>query len=441
MQILAIDIGSTSIKGAVVDFDTGVVRYDYRVPFPNAVSGQPPGFHEVAPSDVLIASRAVIQKLLAHTDQPFALLSCSQMGGVILVDVAASERSDIQPLSNYLSWRDQRTTIRDASGSCSMDRLRSCWSDELFESLGKELKPGSATSLLHWLAERNQLPPRAMPLGIGDFVISSLCGAKPAMGRTQAIGLMNLTTGDWHRDAFERAGLGSLRWPALAGENEVIGTLHDAPHVQCYSVVGDQQAALRGVDLQSDELSINISTGSQVSQITPTFQPADCQSRCWFGGQYLNTITHIPAGRSLNVLESLLTELPRRAGIDVRNSWDMIAELSKSSTGGGLQCDLSFFDSAMGNNGLIDGITTDNLTVGNLFDAAFEFMARSYRHCSDRLNPSPNWRQLAISGGLVQRFPSLRRKLQSRFDLPFREIAEQEESIIGLWKIARDVMS
>ncbi|MFN9717849.1 MAG: sedoheptulokinase [Planctomycetota bacterium] len=441
MQFLAIDIGSSSIKGAVVDRDTGRLLHEQRTAFPNAQTGQPPGFHEIAPNEVLTAVHDVLHDLLAHADNAVALLTCAQMGGVILIDAEAAEHGDIRPLSNYLSWRDQRTTLQDVNGSRSIDRLRLSWSDEIFESLGKELKPGSATTLLHWLAERKRLPSRAMPLSIGDFVVSSLCRAKPRMGRTQTIGLLNLKTDGWHDEAFRLAGFDSLCWPQIAGEDEVVGILCDDPRVACYAAIGDQQAALRGVDLRPDELSINVSTGSQVSQITNSFQPAQCQSRCWFGGKFLNTITHIPAGRSLNVLESLLTELPRRLGMDIGNSWDLIAELSESSNGGGLLCDLSFFESAMGSTGRIDGIQTDNLKVGNLFDAAFDFMAHSYKHCSERLRSGSSWNQIAISGGIVQRFPSLRKKLQSRFDLPFREIAEQEESILGLWKIANDVIS
>jgi hypothetical protein len=188
--------------------------------------------------------------------------------------------------------------------------------------------------------------------------------------------------------------------------------------------------------LQSHELSINASTGSQVSQITAKFRPADCQTRPWFDGRFLNTITHIPAGRSLTVLEALLTELPRMAGVKIENSWQLIQHAAESSTGNGLTCNLSFFASAMGCDGQISGITTENFTIGNLFHAAFEFMADSYLTCSRRMSPQPTWDQLAISGGLVQSFASLRKKIETRFPLPIRDVAEQEESLLGLMPAA-----
>lgn len=427
MRCLGLDIGSSSIKGAVLDLETSQVSHIVREPFPDAISGLPPGFHEVAPEDIFIRTLSVIDQLCVHAPDAATLLSCGQMGGIMLVD------QNLRPVTNYLSWRDQRSMIPDSAGVTTLDRLRECWSEAVFEELGKELKPGSATSLLYWLAQHRQIPAETTPVTVGDYVIARLCNAAPKMERTQTIGMLNLTTGDWHKNALAALGIDQLYWPQITTERESIGSVnHNGQTLTCYPVMGDQQAALRGINLQPNELSINASTGSQVSQITATFTPAECQTRPWFDGQFMNTITHIPAGRSLTVLEALLTELPRRADVKIENSWKYIQEAAEDSSGDGLTCDLSFFASAMGRDGRIAGITTENLTVGNLFHAAFEFMADSYLACSRRLSPQPTWNQLAISGGLVQSFVTLRKKIEARFPLPIREVAEQEESLMGL---------
>ncbi len=427
MRCLGLDIGSSSIKGAVLDLETSRVQHIVREPFPDAVAGLPSGFHEVSPEEIFTRTVSVVDRLCRHAPDATTLLSCGQMGGIMLVD------QQLRPVTNYLSWRDQRTTVADVGGTTTLDRLRGCWSDAVFEELGKELKPGSATSLLYWLAQRRQLPAEATPVTVGDYVIARLCNAAPKMERTQGIGMLNLRTQDWHHTAFAALGLDDLRWPQLTNEQEPIGSVHRNDRMlTCYPVIGDQQAALRGIRLQPYELSINASTGSQVSQITAEFRPADCQTRPWFEGQFLNTITHIPAGRSLTVLEALLTELPRMVGVKIENSWQLIQQASASATGNGLSCDLSFFASAMGCDGRISGITTENLTVGNLFHAAFEFMADSYLTCCRRMSPQPTWNQLAISGGLVQSFALLRKKIEARFPLPIRDVAEQEETLMGL---------
>lgn len=432
MRCLGLDIGSSSIKGAVLDLETSRVSHIVREPFPDPIGGLPPRFHEVDPEQIYTRASSVIDRLRVQAPDATILLSCGQMGGIMLVD------RKLRAVTNYLSWRDQRTTIADAGGTTTLERLRNCWPDAVFEELGKELKPGSATSLLYWLAQHKQLPPETTPITVGDYIIARLCHAVPRMERTHTIGMLNLQTGDWHHKAFAAVGIDWLYWPQITTEREPIGSVErHGKTLTCYPVIGDQQAALRGIKLQPHELSINASTGSQVSQITAEFRPGDCQTRPWFDGQFMNTITHIPAGRSLTALEALLTELPRMAGLKIENPWGLIQRAADSATGDGLICDLSFFASAMGNDGRIAGITTENLTAGNLFNAAFEFMADSYLTCSRRMSPNPTWKQLAISGGLVQSFGSLRKKIESRFPLPIRDVAEQEETLMGL--IGNDV--
>ena len=427
MRCLGLDIGSSSIKGAVLDLETSLVSHIVKEPFPDPIAGLPPGFHEVDPEEIYKRALSVINRLSMKAPDATDLLSCGQMGGIMLVD------RKLRAVTNYLSWRDQRTTIADVGGTTTLERLRHCWPDTVFEELGKELKPGSATSLLYWLAQHKQLPPETTPITVGDYIIARLCHAVPRMERTQTIGMLNLRTGDWHHKAFSAVGIDWLYWPKITTEREPIGSMeYQGKTLTCYPVIGDQQAALRGIKLQPCELSINASTGSQVSQITENFRPGDCQTRPWFDGHFMNTITHIPAGRSLTVLEALLMELPRMAGLRIENSWGLIERAADSATGGGLVCDLSFFASAMGDDGRIAGITTENLTAGNLFDAAFEFMADSYLTCSRRMSPTPAWRQLAISGGLVQSFGSLRKKIESRFPMPIRDVVEQEETLMGL---------
>ncbi|MCA9012112.1 MAG: hypothetical protein KDB01_20310 [Planctomycetaceae bacterium] len=434
-RIIGLDIGSSTIKAGILDLDSGAVTDLTREAFPERIAGLPSHHFEVDPDEVVRRVAGLIHRLATAAPDIDSIFCCGQMGGVLLCN------QKLRPLTNYLSWRDQRTTLPNDSGLTTLESLRNRWTDSMFEVIGSELKPGSATSLLFWLQQRRQLPDQATPVTLGDYVVSKLCGVPLQMERTQTIGMLNLRTGDWYHEAFAHLHLEDLHWPQLTTTDHAAGTMVIAGRsLSIYPVVGDQQAALRGIDLQPHELSVNLSTGAQVSQITATFQPAQCQSRSWFHGQFLNTITHIPAGRSLNVLESLLTELARRAGLHIEDSWNLIAQAVSQSEGGGLRSDLSFFAGALGCEGRIEGITTENLTVGNLFQSAFDFMADSCLTCSQRLNPQPAWHQLAVSGGLVQSFPTLRQKLQDRFRLPFREVAEQEETLLGLLKIAREML-
>jgi sugar (pentulose or hexulose) kinase len=260
------------------------------------------------------------------------------------------------------------------------------------------------------------------------------------MDPTQAIGLIDLNSGVWHHRAFEALGLSAIKWPQMANYREPIGTWSiRGKQLPCHASFGDQPCALKGIGLSRSELSINVSTGSQVSQLTDRFIPGRYQSRCYFDGDFLNTITHLPAGRSLNVLFDLLTELARAEGVTLSRAWDYIASSTASSDGHGLNADLSFFAGPLGHCGSIEGITTDNFTVGNLFHAAFRNMADNYRECMDQICADRTGMSLALSGGLTRTVPVLRQLIEDRFKMPMRDSAVAEETLLGLLEIASEV--
>ena len=434
-MILAIDIGSSSIKGAAVDPERRVVGTLVRQPFPDPVPGLASGHFEVEPAAVVSAVRKVLDQLAVDAADVEAILFCGQMGGVILVDQCG------QPLTNYLSWRDQRTLAPHSNGGSYLDTIRRRWDAGEFRDSGSELKPGSATSLLFWLAENGQLPPSAVPLTLGDFVLTQIAGAQPHTEPTQAIGSLDLITGTWHLPAFAKLGLSDLHWPPLVGCHQPVGSFRvNQREILCYPVVGDQQAALRGVELGEEELSLNISTGSQVSLLSRQLALGDYQTRHYFGGRYLNTITHLPAGRSLNALVDLLTELRAAQGVRVADPWEYIAHAAAEAADSELDVDLAFFAGPLGHRGRINGITLENLTAGSLFRAAFRSMTENYWSCATRLSPNRAWRRAVLSGGLTQRVPILRQFLVERFG-ECRECREGEDVLLGLAGLWRDWQS
>ncbi len=426
--ILAIDIGSSTIKGGVVDPASTSIGPLVRAPFPEPAPGLPAGHFEVDPATIVQAVRQVIDMLVANATDAEAVFFCGQMGGVILVDDAGG------PLTNYLSWRDQRTLAPHRSGGNYLDAIHRCWTAGELRELGSELKPGSATSLLFWLVENKALPGGAVPLTLGDFVLTQLAGAAPHTEPTQAIGTLDLLTGDWHHEAFTSLGIHDLNWPPLVECQTPVGSFAGLP---CYPVVGDQQAALGGVELAEGELSLNISTGSQVSLLSSKLTLGEYQTRRYFGGRYLNTITHLPAGRSLNVLVDLLTELAAAQGVRLADPWEYIARAADEGADSDLSVDLAFFAGPLGDRGRIDRISLENLSAGTLFRAAFRHMAENYWQCAQRLSPNRAWQHVVLSGGLTQKVPVLRQFLSQRFG-QCRECAAGEEALLGLAGLWRD---
>ena len=199
-----------------------------------------------------------------------------------------------------------------------------------------------------------------------------------------------------------------------------------------FAPVGDYHCSQVGVFLDAGELSVNISTGSAVIQLTRGCEYGDFQTRPWFDGRFLKTITHIPGGRALNALVRLLTELAEAQGVKLPDPWDYIRAEAAKVESTDLVVNPAFYFSAMGDRGAIMGAREENLTVGHLFHAAFAGMADNYARCAARLSPGKDWTRLVFSGGVALKTALLRRLICHRLGQAHRLAASEEDTLLGL---------
>lgn len=428
-QLLAIDLGTTSIKGAVLDLERMRIEQIQRQPFPDPIAGLPDLFCEIDVAVVIANTRQLIRDLLAHAPDCGGIVMCGQMGGLVLCDAQGRAHS------NYISWRDQRLLMAHPKGEGSYwDHFQRSITEDDRRQLGNEVRPGLPISFLYWLTQRGELPSGDLvAASLPDFVLGHLYQTFPVTEITNAVGGVNVETREWHHEAFAKLGFGQVKWSRIADVREAVGTCEiDGHTLVCYAPVGDHQAALAGAALAPGELSINVSTGSQASLLTRGLRLGNYQTRPFFDGQYLNTITHIPAGRSLNVLLNLLTELADAQHINLSDPWPYIAKAIAAVPETDLGMDLAFFPSPVGSRGAITNIHEGNLNVGHLFRSAFTAMAANYRTCALRLSPTQAWDRIVFSGGLAQNLAVLRDLIAAQFNCDTRLCAATEDALLGL---------
>jgi len=211
MHFLALDIGSSFIKGAVLDAEKLTIEHVTRVPFPEPIAGLPAGYFEIDPRLVMEAVREVLEALLSKAAGARGVLFSSQMGGVILANRGGHS------LSNYISWRDQRTTEQHHSESSYLEHARSLLGG-CMETLGNEFRAGSSLAIVYWLREQKMLPDTAIPMPLGDYVLQQICQSGPTPADpTLALGLVDLRVIDCHFFAFHALKLSYRRrdWPEL----------------------------------------------------------------------------------------------------------------------------------------------------------------------------------------------------------------------------------
>jgi sugar (pentulose or hexulose) kinase len=431
MDYIGIDLGSSYLKGAVLDLDGLAIRHIERLPFPEPIAGLPATFREFDPGEVVAVTRALLERLLQHAPEAQGCVMCSQLHGLVLTDDLG------RPLSNIINWQDQRALqpLAQSSGTY-FDEINRRITTEERRQLGNEPRPGVPLCFLFWLAQNQALPrDHALAASLPGFVAANLCGSAPALDITNAFahGALNVETGAWHQSIITKLGLEGVGWPPIVPQGAVVGELRlGSRALPLFAPVGDYQCSQAGALLEPGELSVNISTGSAVIQMAEGREFGDYQTRPWFDGRHLKTITHIPGGRALNALVRLLSELAQAQGVKLRDPWDYILEQSSQVATSDLRVDPAFYFSAVGDRGAITNACEENLDVGHLFRAAFEGMADNYARCARRICPAGSWQRLVFSGGVALKTPLLRQLICERLGQMHRLAPSEEDTLLGL---------
>ena len=121
MQAIGVDIGTSSIKGAVLDLETESLKCSIARPFPAPIRGLPDGWVEIDPGMVCNTVNEVLSNLANQCPSADRIYLSGQMGGVMLLDDRA------RPLTNYLSWRDQRTLDPTPHGESLFEQTHTSW--------------------------------------------------------------------------------------------------------------------------------------------------------------------------------------------------------------------------------------------------------------------------------------------------------------------------
>jgi xylulokinase len=419
-HFIGLDVGSSFLKGALLDLDRRVLTHCERIPFPGFVPGLAPLCREVDPAAVVSAVEALLGRL--PLEECSGLVLCGQMHGFVLVDERGAA------VSNYISWLDQRVSQGEFDGMAALV------SEEERHSIGNEFRSSIALAELYWLRLHGRLPAGVTPVSIADYVAGRLCGVAPVLEPTQAaaFGALRLSTLDWHRELIGKLGLETLRWPEVRPAGTKLGEWLGVP---CYASVGDQQCALAGALLAERELSVNIGTGSQVGILADRLEQLPVQTRPYFGGRFLRTITHIPAGRALSALVGLLTEL---GGAPEEDAWRKIELAVAETPSTDLRAAVTFFPGPCGERGSLENLHEGNLSVGHVFRAAFDSMARNYAECARRLDPERTAEKVVFSGGVARRLEGLRERTLSALGLPGRLSPDAEDTLYGLMVLAEN---
>ena len=263
-QALLIDLGSTSIKWATTDHD-GTIIHEGRTPFPDRADG-PEGIFEVPLPSIVDNVFSIIRSHDHVTD----LMIATQMHGYVLAD------ADMNPLTPYVSWQDTRAKgsvpdfdLADDAGVAMKDNLPRA---SVQVTLGNN--PGIKEKARHFFT-------------LGSYIIYRLTGRNVTHITDAA------PSGYYSIPDFQAVNC-DLVLPLAVSAMTPVGDHHG---MNVYPAVGDQQASVFGSTAGPDEVILNLGTAAQMCSINPEPEKGDVESRPYFHGQRLLTVTGLPGGK------------------------------------------------------------------------------------------------------------------------------------------------
>ncbi|MGH9026255.1 MAG: FGGY family carbohydrate kinase [Acidimicrobiia bacterium] len=251
MSILVVDVGTSSVRAAVVRPDA-TISHERRVPLLPASPA--PGLVEFDAAEMAQVALECTRAVLEDAGTVDAVGVTNQRASVVLWDRATGE-----PVGPGIGWQDLRTV-----GRCL----------ELRAETGLQLAPNVTATKLEWLLDHVD-PDRKRALGAGTvdtWLAWALTeGAVHATDATNA-GLTGLLASDargWDRGALETLRIPESLLPAIVDSTGVLGPATAVPGAPPLAgLAGDQQASLLGQGcVQPGDAKITFGTGGMLDVV------------------------------------------------------------------------------------------------------------------------------------------------------------------------------
>lgn len=435
MKYVAVDIGSTHIKSAVLDPAKNLVSDVFILNSPS---------REPSDSDCVFEVRAnyyadVVEHILetfcgSHPDIEGLLLS-TQMHGFILEE---QNREAV-----YVSWQDTRCLEEGPNGKSYLETLRKIIPPEKMRSFGVALKPSlGLCNLYAKLIMEGSLHRQKKLYTLGSYIIYKLTGNNIChLSNAAPIGFADIERGEWDSRLLGALGIENLELPQIAkNEFKPCGSFVLRGHrINVFPDYGDQQVSILGCFAQDSDAVINIATASQVSVFSQDYHVSAYECRPYFEGKMIYTISNMPAGRHINVIMEFFSDVffslsGRRP--EPSDLWKVAENLAVSTEG--LSIDSTFFPTEQRcAEGCISGINARNLRVKTILSALYTDMAQKYWENIQRMKDAAHISAIVCAGGVSWHHSPLLSLLR---DITGKEVslsAYPDESLAGLMRIAK----
>jgi len=404
----------------------------------------PAGYHEQDPLRIRDLCLGLMQKLLNEKkvcdNEVVGIGITGQMHGVLL------SNCDLEPQTNLITWRDQRTLSSGEPGYINeaVDALGT----GIHQRTGCRLHSGYGGATLRWLAKNGRLSKGAVALTIADYVAGCLTGVCATEG-TQAAswGIFNLQEGVWDAEALNRLGITADVLPPVFSTARPLGNIRPAlaqqlglpSNVHVCRPLGDNQASIIGAAGFADDIAVlNLGTGGQISipqndyKFVETFETRPMP----FGG-FILVGASLCGGWAYTCLQKFIqTTVKEFAGTELSDEeiYSRMNSIAAETPEGasGISVDTRFSGTRHDPNrrGSISGIGVENFNPANLTRAFVEGMVREL---TDMVSTAgiKDFTRIIASGNAVRKNALTSEVIESIFGLPCYISSGREEAALG----------
>jgi sugar (pentulose or hexulose) kinase len=440
-QFLVVDFGTTRVKSAIADLETGQISHIASQPACSTPAiehdnGEIP-IRQFQDQFASLCRDYYIEQGISFTG---IMLSCQMHGFSVLT-------ADYKPASGYITWKDERSGIPIA-GITSWDLFNQNFGADFRSVTGMNPRRGFPVFNVLHMARQGALPKDALVVSLAEILCLVSNDYTGLIHPTMLAGLgiydieKQAIATDFLQFIADETGC-AIRCSSSADETKCGGYWHSpvGGKIPIYVGVGDHQCTVLGAgNIPGETLSINLGTGSQVAAIDfPHAAAGQVEQRPYFGESGLTTITHIPAGRALSEYIGFLEDVAKVAGNPGDVFWTLLAKTeAKAALESELEFDLGIFSSCWrySGGGGIKNINESKFTLTNYFSGLLGSFCRQYQDAAQSIDPSGALTSCILSGGIPQKLPQLAEILSVRLG---REVVRTEaidEALIGLRTLA-----
>ncbi|NIP25551.1 MAG: hypothetical protein GWN67_14240 [Phycisphaerae bacterium] len=442
--VLSLDIGTSNLCALALSCDSLGPLAICSKKNDTEIANLAAGYHEQDPLRIRDLCLELIQELLSEknvrNDEVVGIGISGQMHGVLLVN------SDLQPETNLITWRDQRTLAGNKPGL--INETGRAFDTSVHERTGCCLHAGYGGATLWWLQKNGRLSEGAIALTIADYIAGCLTGVC-ATEQTHAAswGIFNLQKGRWDSKAIDKLGIPNRVLPTVNSTAKPLGAIRPAiakrlgleSGVQVCSPVGDNQASIIGAaGFADDAMVLNLGTGGQISIPQNEYKFVETlETRPMPFGGFILVGASLCGGWSYACLKKFIQATVREfAGTELSDEeiysrMNAIAAETAEGTSG-ITVDTRFSGTRLEPNlrGSISGIGVDNFTVANLTRGFVEGMIGELAEMASLVEIKGLTRIIA-SGNAVRKNPVVLDVIKSIFDLPCYISTNKEAAALG----------